>query len=413
MSATFTEHFDGTNGTTVTTGNTAYTQGATLSSATCAFDTSTSAAGTASAKVVQTVSSGTVSLKTPLWAATNVYFKRWCMRLNALPTGNTYISAMLTGGTTAGRIAVNSAGKVFVQDGTTTISTGTVALSAGVWYRFEWDLNGTSSVVRVYAGPTSTTLVDTISATVTGSTFTQGQDGLVASSNSTNLTLWWDEVVYDTAATPGPVPATAASTDGMTFGGTAAWAASSTDSTTFTGSAAPVAVAGSAGALAFTGSAAGAGTGAATGGMTITGSAGGQGRAASTGSVALSGSSTARAVATASGAVTITGAATGRAVAASTGGLSFTGASSVLTSSPSTGNMTFAGTAVARAVASSTGGLSFTGAGVPTVPARAVGSLSFTGGSAPHYRPSGQLDLPGRVTMRENAGRVTTVEGFA
>jgi hypothetical protein len=413
MSATFTEHFDGTNGTTVTISNTAYTQGASFATATCAFDTSTSAAGTASAKIVQTASSGTVSLKTPIWSATNVYFKRWCLRLNALPSGNTYVSAMLSGGTTAGRVAINSAGKVFLQDGTTTVATGTVALSAGTWYRFEWDLNGTTSTVRVYAGPSSTTLVDTISATVAGTTFTQGQDGLVASSNSTNLTLWWDEVGYDTAATPGPLSVAGASSDGMTFDGTAAWAASSTDTTNITGSAAPVAVAGSAGAFALTGSAAAAGAGAATGGMTITGSAGGQGRAASTGSVALSGSSAARGVATASGAVSITGTAVGRAVAASTGGLSFTGTSTVLTSSPSTGNVAFAGAAVARAVASSSGGLSLDGGASATVPAQASGSLSFTGISAPHYRPSGQLDLPGRVTMRENAGRVTTVEGFA
>lgn len=397
MAVIFTEHFDGTNGTTISTANTAYTGGATATNATETFDTSTSATGTASGKCLQSTNVGTVVLKSPLFTSTSTLYRRWCSRFSAMPNGNFYISELLVGGATVvGRVAVNSAGKVFIQDGTTTISTGTVALSATTWYRIEWDVVGTSSIVRVYAGPSSLTLVDTITATIAGTAFTQVADGIVAGANSVAITHWIDEAVNDTAATPGPVPI----------------AASSTGSIAFSGSDAPLGVAASTGSLAFTGSDAPVGVAASAGALTFTGSGAPVAISASSGALSLSGSAAVTVQAASSGSISLSGTVSGRGQALSSGSVAFTGTSAARGQASSAGSLGLSGSDTARGSAAASGGLTLTGNSAGAAAATAVGVIGFTGTSTPIIPPRGALDLAGFVTMVDTDATATVVEGF-
>jgi hypothetical protein len=209
MTLVLAESFEnGANGATLTAANTNYAANVTLSSATATFDNSIiGTIGQMCAKLVQTTASGTVSAKSALFASTTTLYRKWCTRLNALPNANFYIAAVLaSGGATAGRVAINSTGKVFLQDGTTTIATGTYTLQANKWYRFEWDIVGTTATVRVYLGQWSQTPVDTITGTVVGTAIVQTQSGIVASAVSVAMTLWLDEETADTATPQSLVP---------------------------------------------------------------------------------------------------------------------------------------------------------------------------------------------------------------
>jgi hypothetical protein len=209
MTLVLSESFEGgTNGTALSGVNTNYTAGVTVSSATATFDNSIiGSVGQICAKLLQSASSGTVSATSALFPAPTTLYRKWCTRLSSVPNGNFYIAAVLaSGGSNAGRVAINSTGKVFLQDGSTTIATGTYSLVANKWYRFEWDIVGTTATVRVYLGQWSQTPVDTITGTVVGTAIVQTQSGIVASAASTIMTVWLDEDTADTATPQSLVP---------------------------------------------------------------------------------------------------------------------------------------------------------------------------------------------------------------
>lgn len=224
MSAIFVDHLDGTNGTDLNPGvNCSYNQRGIAGTSTAQFDTSTSAGGVSSAKLVQTASFNSITFNTiPLGAGITTVYQRMCYRFGVLPNGNLYISQVLDStGALVARLAVNSAGKLAVYNGTTLAATGTTTLSTNTWYRVEWDLVGTTTTVRLYTGPNSTTLVETITATITGTAFVRFVDGIPASSNSNLVTMWMDEIVRDSASSPGPVTGIPVSATGsLGFSGT-------------------------------------------------------------------------------------------------------------------------------------------------------------------------------------------------
>lgn len=247
MSLIFSDHLDGPNATDLAAAggpgaNCSYTQrGLSGTGTTAQFDTSTSALGTSSAKAVQGASFSSVAFYTPtLGTAITTVYQRLCYRFSVLPTGGSlYISQVLDStGAIVARLAVNSSGKLALYAGTTLATTGTTTLATNTWYRFEWDLVGTTMTLRLYGSPTSTTVVETLTATIAGTAFVRFMDGIPASGNSNLVTLNWDEVARDSASNPGPVTGTPASSSGsLGFSGatTSSLAASSTGSLGFAG----------------------------------------------------------------------------------------------------------------------------------------------------------------------------------
>jgi hypothetical protein len=216
VSVIFQDHLDGTNGTTCTTSNTTFAAFGT-SSGTCAFDTSVHAAGTSSMKCTQTASFGTAAGITPtLGTAVSTDYTRFCAAVSALPSGGVLYIAhkATTAGAFTVRMGISTAGKLLVYNGTTLVSTGVTTLSASTIYRIEWDVVGTASTVRLFSSPTSTTALETISTTITGTAWNHTNVGVAASGNSNLLTVWIDEIVIDNAATPGPLGGTPGSSTG-------------------------------------------------------------------------------------------------------------------------------------------------------------------------------------------------------
>src|SRR5438105_4300670 len=113
MSQVFNERFEGgSNGTALSTSNTSYAT-VNASSTTLTFDSSTSAAGSLSDKIVQTANFGTGNTATPGFTSTSTMYRRFCVRMTALPSGGTlYIASFLAAGpTTVARVAINSSGQ--------------------------------------------------------------------------------------------------------------------------------------------------------------------------------------------------------------------------------------------------------------------------------------------------------------
>jgi hypothetical protein len=247
VSVTFQDHLDGPNGTDLNPlVNCNYNQrGLSGSPApTIQFDTSTAALGTSSAKFTQLSSFSTATVLTPpLASAVTTHYRRMCLRLSAVPNGNLYFTeAVDSGNAFAWRVAVNSAGKLALYNGTTLVTTGTAVLSAATWYRVEVDSVSTTLTVRLYANPTTSTAVETLTAAIAGTAFVRFYDGIAAAANSNLLSLWLDEVVSDSASTPGPVTGTPAQASGsvsLTGASTSSLATRSVGSLAFTGSAQP------------------------------------------------------------------------------------------------------------------------------------------------------------------------------
>jgi hypothetical protein len=247
VSVTFQDHLDGPNATDLNPlVNCNYNQRGLSGSPspTIQFDTSTFALGSSSAKFTQLSSFATADLLTPpLGTAVTTHYRRMCLRVSAVPNGNLYFTeAVDSSNAFAWRVAINSAGKLALYNGTTLVTTGTAVLSVNTWYRVEIDSVGTTLTVRLYGSATTTTVVETLTAAIAGTPFNRFFDGIVAAANSNQLSLWLDEVVNDSTSNPGPVTGVPAQSSGsIAFTGavTSSLAAHATGTLAFNGASQP------------------------------------------------------------------------------------------------------------------------------------------------------------------------------
>lgn len=209
----------GSNGVSVSPGNSGGASGDAFdgvtpgASQTIAYDTAVSMSG-ASIKFTLAAAQGYVSWTTSLGTlSAGVRFGgRVYVTFSAAPNAAWQFFRVMTGTTLLATVRTNASAQL--QVGNTSgaaIVTGTTSLSAGTWYRFEWDLAavGTASssfTASVYLGD-STTVLDSVSGTAAdfGSTAPDTiRLGQSASSFVSGTTLNFDDFVVNDTGMPGP-----------------------------------------------------------------------------------------------------------------------------------------------------------------------------------------------------------------
>src|SRR4051794_16836446 len=126
MAQTFLERFEGgTNGTTLSTSNTAYSGGVGLSNTTGVFDNAVVGAGSLAAKLTQTSAFGTATLTSPTFTAATTAYHRLMAYFDVLPTSSQFyfMESVTSTPTVVTRVGVSSAGKIVIQDSNVLIAT--------------------------------------------------------------------------------------------------------------------------------------------------------------------------------------------------------------------------------------------------------------------------------------------------
>jgi hypothetical protein len=202
-----TEDFEGaTAGTVVTAANTAFT----AATGSPTYDAAQFMVGTQSA--LFNPSTGLQYGSYQLGAAAASMSLRWYLRLAALPAALTYLASPLSTSTIRAQVGLNADGTVRIRggaSGTTLVATTTAALSAGTWYRLEWQLDGTGTTqaLRIFAGHGTTPISGAdISGAFTAGTFDRMLVGVPVSGT---ITLNMDAVkMTDVAEWIGPAVVT-------------------------------------------------------------------------------------------------------------------------------------------------------------------------------------------------------------
>lgn len=198
MAFDFSEGFEGgSNGATITSGNTNFNGGVVGTTAT--FDSSTFAHGSLSAKLV--TSSNTCVLQRT-FTASNQRTMRKYMKILALPaSGNLVIAnTKLSTGVVTAQVRISSGGLLQIRDQTTLVATGTKATGANTWFRFEWQIDGVGATQKldIYVGANvdGNTPDETISGAYTNGNFDLSNTG---PNTSGSYTVWVDDVYEDSA----------------------------------------------------------------------------------------------------------------------------------------------------------------------------------------------------------------------
>jgi hypothetical protein len=145
------EDFEGaTSGTAVTAANTAFVS----VTGSPTYDSAQFMVGTQSALLNPSTALQYGSYQ--IGAAAASMSVRWYLRLAALPTAVTYLASPLSLSTIRAQVGLNADGTVRIRNATTLVATTMLAaaLSAGTWYRIEWQLDGpgATQVLRIFAG---------------------------------------------------------------------------------------------------------------------------------------------------------------------------------------------------------------------------------------------------------------------
>jgi hypothetical protein len=206
---------EGVHGVTVDTtnsgygGSNAWTSVTVGTGATCVYDNTAVAKGSSAIRIS---TAGTASQVFTTWLGPlpshGRDFGRLYFRFASGGAARTLMRSR-SGGTQVARIALSAADKLELRNGAnSTVATGTATLSAGTWYRIEWDVQpgtGTDATLYLYAGD-STTPLETITANSTyssGSTVDEHAFGQVVSTASLP-SLWLDGMQANSTGLPGP-----------------------------------------------------------------------------------------------------------------------------------------------------------------------------------------------------------------
>lgn len=203
MASVFTETFEaGTNGVTLSSSNTAFTD---FFGDPAEFTNAQTIEGTLAADF----SASGAQCRAGLFpAATGLYFRRFYVYFTALPASNSYIGAVaLTGQGSQADMRVETDGRIAIRDGFSAVWTSTVTLAAGEWHRIEWKLDSTGLVqaCRLFIGANlHGTTPDDESGDVTFNTGTWDEIR-IGNVTSNTLGVIVDAVADDDADYPAPL----------------------------------------------------------------------------------------------------------------------------------------------------------------------------------------------------------------
>lgn len=136
-------------------------------------------------------------------------------RVNGAVTANTlFMEARHAagGGEHIGELQLNTSRQIRLRDESTLTATSTTALTTNTWYRLEWHLApgspGTQEL-RIYDGPHSTTILETVNGTCSNSQNKVIAQILIgASSAGSNTDVRYDDVDYSDTTWLGPSAST-------------------------------------------------------------------------------------------------------------------------------------------------------------------------------------------------------------
>lgn len=211
MASVLTETFEGgTNGTAMTTGNTAFNQ---LVQAGWTFSTAQAAVGSLSGRCQV---SSAASIATATFTAAAALYGRFFLYVATRPAALIAIGQYTSVGTMRAELQLGPNGQLRMRN------SGTVAIHTapdnttplGGWCRVEWSYSNTAAQqrLRVFTGANlfgSTPDYD--SGTVTTTAAGTADRLSIGTLNTTTMTAYWDSVAVDNAAFPAPpaAPATA------------------------------------------------------------------------------------------------------------------------------------------------------------------------------------------------------------
>ncbi len=210
---TVTNSFEGgTNGTTVTTGNSGGASGTafntvTLDSNTIAYDSTVAQKGALSLKIsVGAVSGSPIVLWNSGFTGTTMYWRTY-VYITANPASNQNVLRFRVGTTIVGTLRINTTGRIQQMYGTGTAgATSTNAIPLSTWVRIETVITTSTTttgqmVTRLYLTADSTTPTETVSNTgiSTGSagSITPFLAGVVSS--TTNWSIWFDDMAVSSS----------------------------------------------------------------------------------------------------------------------------------------------------------------------------------------------------------------------
>jgi hypothetical protein len=212
----------GSNGTTITTGNsggasgTAWDTVSIVTNGTAVYDTGTVLTGAVSARLATGATSGTVycqwqSAIQALWASglTTHYGRRY-IRVAALPSANRVIAQFYdtSGAIARGQFLLLTTGAIRLRNKTpSTVATFTTVLSVDTTYRLEWRVDGSATgayEMHLFAGDSTSALESIVGGTADfgGTIGTAAFGWLTAGANVANQ--WLDGVQLNDTGLPGP-----------------------------------------------------------------------------------------------------------------------------------------------------------------------------------------------------------------
>lgn len=202
MATVFTETFEGgSNGNTITTGNTNYDS----VSGAPTFTNSSPAVGSLAADCD---ASGSTCRFDEAVDEPSVLYRRFYFKVPELPGSNLYIATNTSGASARADMRINTNGTVSVRNGFSAVWTSTAAVTAGQWARFEWRLSATAGTqeARLFTGaqlhgPSNNPTDSSGSVTFDAGTFTNTGVGII---QNTTARVFIDDVKNDDSTWPGP-----------------------------------------------------------------------------------------------------------------------------------------------------------------------------------------------------------------
>lgn len=347
----------GTNGTTITTGNSgggsgnAWDTATPGTGATLAYDNAHAAHGTLAGKVATGATAATVLISKTFPGATTTPALRFYCYFTANPGSILEIAQCRSGATVRLHVLITTTGKVRLTNAAgSTVFTSTNSINLNGWSRVEvygvtLDAVTGAATIALFNSPDSSTATE--SSSFTSQNFGGSADrvsyGVLTNSTANVGPFWFDDVAEnDTGTAIGPA------------GGTAATATASLD---------------------------------------ITASGGGSAPATATASLSLVASGAATAPATATAAVSLTASGTAAALATGTAALDVTATGAASTPATATATVDLTATGTAQAPAAATAAVDLTASGTATAQPSGTAAIDITAAGTATASPSGTAAL--------------------
>lgn len=217
MTALLTETFEGgTNGATMTTGNTAFNN---ISSSTLTFSNASPKGGTLCGDLL--AASSLPSLRYDFGSTRTLAYIRLYLKIIAYPSVLVPICTAFNGATKIADLRLSAVGVCSIRDNSTVVATSGLTLATNTWHRLAWkvDPGNTGQSLSIYAGTNFESALGAQDEKLTGSASNTAQTAVDSMrigllSSITSGEVQFDDVQIDDAAEP---PATNPVASSVTF----------------------------------------------------------------------------------------------------------------------------------------------------------------------------------------------------